>query len=53
MFDTQLSKAFNLKTPIINAGMAFVAGPELRRPLPTPADLACWAEPWFRQKACA
>jgi NAD(P)H-dependent flavin oxidoreductase YrpB (nitropropane dioxygenase family) len=29
MFDTHLSKAFKLKTPIINAGMAFVAGPEL------------------------
>lgn len=29
MFDTPLSKKFHLKTPIINAGMAFVAGPEL------------------------
>ena len=29
MFDTHLSKAFKLKAPIINAGMAFVAGPEL------------------------
>jgi NAD(P)H-dependent flavin oxidoreductase YrpB (nitropropane dioxygenase family) len=29
MFNTRLSKTFKLKTPIINAGMAFVAGPEL------------------------
>ncbi len=29
MFDTPLCKTFNLTAPIINAGMAFVAGPEL------------------------
>ena len=29
MFDTRITREFKLKTPIINAGMAFVAGPEL------------------------
>lgn len=29
MFDTRITRQFRLKTPIINAGMAFVAGPEL------------------------
>src|SRR5215469_947420 len=29
MFDTRITRQFHLKTPIINAGMAFVAGPEL------------------------
>lgn len=29
MFTTRITKQFGLKTPIINAGMAFVAGPEL------------------------
>lgn len=29
MFDTRITRQFQLKTPIINAGMAFVAGPEL------------------------
>ncbi|MBX9747791.1 MAG: nitronate monooxygenase, partial [Hyphomonadaceae bacterium] len=29
MFDTRITKRFGLRAPIINAGMAFVAGPEL------------------------
>ena len=29
MFTTRITEKFGLKTPIINAGMAFVAGPEL------------------------
>jgi NAD(P)H-dependent flavin oxidoreductase YrpB (nitropropane dioxygenase family) len=29
MFDTRITREFGLRTPIINAGMAFVAGPEL------------------------
>jgi NAD(P)H-dependent flavin oxidoreductase YrpB (nitropropane dioxygenase family) len=29
LFNTRLSKTFKLRAPIINAGMAFVAGPEL------------------------
>jgi len=29
MFETRITRQFRLKTPIINAGMAFVAGPEL------------------------
>src|SRR3954467_8913214 len=29
MLKTELSEALGLKTPIINAGMAFVAGPDL------------------------
>lgn len=29
MFDTRITKRFKLRAPIINAGMAFVAGPEL------------------------
>ena len=29
MFNTRITRQFDLKTPIINAGMAFVAGPEL------------------------
>jgi NAD(P)H-dependent flavin oxidoreductase YrpB (nitropropane dioxygenase family) len=29
MFDTRITRQFHLKAPIINAGMAFVAGPEL------------------------
>lgn len=29
MFDTRITKSLKLKFPIINAGMAFVAGPEL------------------------
>ncbi|MES1199252.1 MAG: nitronate monooxygenase [Pseudomonadota bacterium] len=29
MFDTRITRKFKLKAPIINAGMAFVAGPEL------------------------
>lgn len=29
MFETRITRQFKLKTPIINAGMAFVAGPEL------------------------
>ena len=29
MFDTRITKSLKLKAPIINAGMAFVAGPEL------------------------
>lgn len=29
MFDTPITRQFNLEAPIINAGMAFVAGPEL------------------------
>jgi NAD(P)H-dependent flavin oxidoreductase YrpB (nitropropane dioxygenase family) len=29
MFETRISKSFKLEAPIINAGMAFVAGPEL------------------------
>src|SRR5437899_12621765 len=29
MFETRITRQFKLKTPIINAGMAFVAGPQL------------------------
>src|SRR6185295_3741910 len=29
MFETRITRQFKLKAPIINAGMAFVAGPEL------------------------
>ena len=29
MFQTRISRQFKLKAPIINAGMAFVAGPQL------------------------
>jgi len=29
MFETRITKQFGLAAPILNAGMAFVAGPEL------------------------
>ena len=29
MFNTRITRQFKLRAPIINAGMAFVAGPEL------------------------
>ena len=33
MFKTYVTRKFNLKAPILNAGMAFVAGPELAAPV--------------------
>jgi NAD(P)H-dependent flavin oxidoreductase YrpB (nitropropane dioxygenase family) len=52
MFETRITRQFRLKAPIINAGMAFVAGPELAAAVANAAGSACSAGRWSPPKDC-
>ena len=52
MFTTLVTHKFGLKAPIINAGMAFVAGPELAAAVANAGGLGMLGAQWSPAKAC-